>query len=206
MRIAIPNELVDYIKIKDDKITETKKIPNELKEKFEEFKKDFAFALYKTKGIVTEEIKDKIVDDIIRQIQELPLDKKFTIKELASEFIDNKELLDISFAVLEGLKETYIDIQSVCGENAIVGLPYNIPYIKKIDFDCLMGKSAETYNINDKKELDIEAQYEEYSKIFKEKFNREPYIAEPNGTKEQTINAIKICIEKNEDILDQLLY
>ena len=25
-------------------------------------------------------------------------------------------------------------------------------------------------------------------------------------TKEQTIEAIKICLEKNEDILDQLLY
>lgn len=45
-----------------------------------------------------------------------------------------------------------------------------------------------------------------YSKLFKERFGREPYIAEPNGTKEDTIKAIKICLEKNEDILDKLLY
>ena len=37
-------------------------------------------------------------------------------------------------------------------------------------------------------------------------FGKKAYIAEPNGTKEETIKAIKICLEKNEDILDQLLY
>ena len=47
---------------------------------------------------------------------------------------------------------------------------------------------------------------ENYDKLFKERFGRNAYIAEPSGTKEQTIEAIKICLDKNEDILDKLLY
>lgn len=49
-------------------------------------------------------------------------------------------------------------------------------------------------------------EFEKYLTLFKEKFGRDAYIAELSGTKEQTIKAIKICLEKNEDILDQLLY
>ena len=46
----------------------------------------------------------------------------------------------------------------------------------------------------------------EYSKKFKERFGREPYIAEPGGSIEKTIKAIKICLKKDKDILDKLLY
>ena len=49
-------------------------------------------------------------------------------------------------------------------------------------------------------------EFEKYLKLFKERFGRNAYIAEPSGTKQQTIEAIKICLDKNEDILDQLLY
>jgi len=49
-------------------------------------------------------------------------------------------------------------------------------------------------------------EFAKYSKLFEEKFGRKAYIAEPSGTKEQTIVAIKTCLEKNEDILDELLY
>lgn len=45
-----------------------------------------------------------------------------------------------------------------------------------------------------------------YCELYKEKFGKHAYIAEPSGTKEQTIKAIKICLEKNEDLLDKLLY
>lgn len=62
-------------------------------------------------------------------------------------------------------------------------------------------------NINDTINLtDVDKKFLEYSKLFKERFGREPYIAEPSGTKEDTIRAIKICLEKGEDILDKLLY
>lgn len=51
-----------------------------------------------------------------------------------------------------------------------------------------------------------EKEFEKYCKLFKERFGRNAYIAEPSGTMKETIDAIKICLEKNEDILDELLY
>ena len=49
-------------------------------------------------------------------------------------------------------------------------------------------------------------EFEKYLKLFKERFGRNAYIADPSGTKQQTIEAIKICLKKNKDILDELLY
>lgn len=51
-----------------------------------------------------------------------------------------------------------------------------------------------------------EKKYIKYSKKFKERFGREPYIAEPSGTNQKTIKAIKKCLKLDEDILDELLY
>ena len=48
-------------------------------------------------------------------------------------------------------------------------------------------------------------EYLEYAKKFKDRFGRDPYIAEPYGTKKETIEAIKKCLQEDEDILDSLL-
>ena len=48
-------------------------------------------------------------------------------------------------------------------------------------------------------------EFEKYLKLFKEKFGRNAYIAEPSGTKQQAIEAIKVCLKENKDILDELL-
>lgn len=53
---------------------------------------------------------------------------------------------------------------------------------------------------------DIDSEFLEYSKLYKEKFGKNAYIAMPSGTKEQTINAIKECLKRNEDVLDKILY
>ena len=53
---------------------------------------------------------------------------------------------------------------------------------------------------------DEEKEFEKYCKLYEEKFGKRAYVAEPNGTKKQTIEAIKICLEKDEDMLDDLLY
>ncbi len=53
---------------------------------------------------------------------------------------------------------------------------------------------------------DEDKEFEKYCKLYEEKFGKNAYIAEPSGTKKQTIDAIKICLEKNEDILDKLFY
>lgn len=61
--------------------------------------------------------------------------------------------------------------------------------------------------INEEKTNSLtEEEFNKYCELYKEKFGKTAYIAEPNGTREQTINAIKICLEKNEDLLDKLLY
>lgn len=60
---------------------------------------------------------------------------------------------------------------------------------------------------NDAVELsDEDKEFEKYCKLYEERFDKKAYIAEPNGTKQKTIAAIKICLEKNEDLLDKLLY
>lgn len=74
-----------------------------------------------------------------------------------------------------------------------------------------MEENIEKYinNIKDIKLSDVDNEFIKYLTLFKERFGRNAYISEPNGTKEQTIEAIeaiKICLEKNEDILDKLLY
>lgn len=53
---------------------------------------------------------------------------------------------------------------------------------------------------------DEDKEFEKYCKLYEEKFGKNTYIAEPSGTKKQTIDAIKTCLEKEEDILDELLY
>lgn len=55
-----------------------------------------------------------------------------------------------------------------------------------------------------KSEVDIE--FQKYCELYEKRFNKKAYIAEPGGTKEKTIEAIKKCLEKDKDILDKLLY
>lgn len=44
MRIAIPISLLEYIRLRDDKVIVIKEIPKELKSEFEKFKKEFESA------------------------------------------------------------------------------------------------------------------------------------------------------------------
>lgn len=61
-------------------------------------------------------------------------------------------------------------------------------------------------NIENTNLFEEDKEFEKYLKLFKEKFGRNAYIAELSGTKQQTIEAIKICLKENKDILDELLY
>lgn len=61
-------------------------------------------------------------------------------------------------------------------------------------------------NIENTNLSEEDKEFEKYLKLFKERFGRNAYIAEPSGTKQQTIEAIKICLKENKDILDELLY
>lgn len=61
-------------------------------------------------------------------------------------------------------------------------------------------------NENPKKLTRKEKKFIKYSEKFKKRFGRNPYIAEPSGTKKATIKAIKKCLKEDKDILDELLY
>lgn len=61
-------------------------------------------------------------------------------------------------------------------------------------------------DFSNKKLSRVEKRYIKYSNKFKERFGRSPYIAEPSGTRKQTIRAIKKCLKQDKDILDELLY
>lgn len=77
--------------------------------------------------------------------------------------------------------------------------------VKKIEE--YMKQSIEEYMNNPKQELsEIDIEFNKYCELYKERFNKNAYVAEPSGTKEKTINAIKICLEKKEDLLDEILY
>ena len=76
----------------------------------------------------------------------------------------------------------------------------------KIMIDSNIKKSIDNFIIQKTNIFEDDKEFIKYYDLFKERFGRNPYIAEPNGTREQTIKAIKICLEKNEDILEQLLY
>lgn len=75
---------------------------------------------------------------------------------------------------------------------------------KEFEVSRTMFKLADEY---EPKELtEEEKEFEKYCNLYKEKFGKKAYIAEPSGSKQQTIDAIKTCLEKNEDLLDKLLY
>lgn len=61
-------------------------------------------------------------------------------------------------------------------------------------------------NIENTNLSEEDKKFEKYLKLFKERFGRNAYIAEPSGTEQKTIEAIKICLKENKDILDELLY
>lgn len=77
-------------------------------------------------------------------------------------------------------------------------------YMYKVASDATMDTSW----IKEMAEKDLNEgqEYLKYSKLYEEKFGKKAYIAEPSGTMEQTIAAIKTCLERNEDLLDSLLY
>ena len=74
---------------------------------------------------------EKLVSEVVNKIKEMPENTEFCISELLKDYeYDNKQLLEISSDILKKVKELNLNIKSKYGENAIVGLPYNIKYVK----------------------------------------------------------------------------
>lgn len=65
-------------------------------------------------------------------------------------------------------------------------------------------KKEKIKSINDtEKQTEKNKEFQEYANKFKERFGRFPYISEPAGT-ELAIEAIKECLDKDKDILDEI--
>ncbi|HJJ04561.1 MAG TPA: hypothetical protein OIM45_01550 [Clostridiaceae bacterium] len=94
------------------------------------------------------------------------------------------------------------DIGQQCDEFIEKAVTLILSESEKTDEDFIMNAidNAIGESTQDNKE------FEKYCKLYEDKFGKKAYIAEPNGTKQKTIDAIKICLEKNEDLLDKLLY
>ncbi len=93
-----------------------------------------------------------IANNVANRIQELPIGTEFSISELLEDYkFESKELFNITFEILKKLEELNIALENSYGENAIIGLPYNIKYVK-IKKEVL-HMQIENETINTKEEL-----------------------------------------------------
>ena len=89
-----------------------------------------------------------------------------------------------------------------------------IDYIKKLvvnegektEKDYIMELFNNNPDTPKKTKTPLEEEFEKYCKLYEERFGKRAYIAESSGTMQQTIDAIKMCLEKDEDILSDILY
>lgn len=115
---------------------------------------------------------------------------------------------NIKLPIPENLKQ-YVEIK-----DNIISLKQTLPEELKQDYENLkkdFNISLQIFKIIEDKSIEKELteedkEFQYYCTLYKEKFGKHAYIAAPSGTREKTIEAIKICLEKNEDLLDKLLY
>ena len=91
-------------------------------------------------------------------------------------------------------------------DNIKLPIPENLKQYVEIKDNIISLKQALPEELKQDYENLKEDEFEYYCTLYKEKFGKYAYIAVPSGTRERTIKAIKICLEKNEDLLDEILY
>lgn len=77
---------------------------------------------------------------------------------------------------------------------------------KKVSNDKVKAYMEELINNSVLELSEEDKEFEKYCKLYKERIGKRAYVTEPSETKEKTIEAIKICLEENEDLLDKILY
>lgn len=133
---------------------------------------------------------DILIEDIDKKLAELDREEA-EIKERNSK---NKDLVP---EIPDSLKD-YVYVS-----NGIIYPKQKLPKELEKDFDIfskINNLTKETVS------YEISKEFDRYCKRYEERFGKKAYIAEPNGTKEQAIKAIKKCLEINEDILDEIYY
>lgn len=153
------------------------------------------------------------VYDIVKKIIDLPSKTTTTIADLINynpnqTFVEPLKQGEISRFVKETCKKLNIELEE--NQDSFGGLAYYYKFIKvnnqfqkSVEADKFLNKFV---NKQVPKLSDEEREFEKYCKLYEIRFGKKAYIAEPSGTKEQTINAITVCLDKNEDLLDELLY
>lgn len=159
---------------------------------------------------------DNIVNEIVNKISSLPKGTETSISMLLeNNQYRNEELFEINKEVIKKCNELGLKLNFDKYKNQVVGLPFNIPFIIEETADINMNKKENNVEEYMNKLIDEyeprelteeEKEFEKYCNLYEERFGKKAYIAEPSGSKQQTIDAIKTCLEKNEDLLDNLLY
>ena len=86
------------------------------------------------KKSVNELSEDEVINLLIEKIENMSNDTEFTFSSLLNDIganVEGKKILDIINKVYDELNNKGINIVSKYGKDAIIGLPQNIPLIKK---------------------------------------------------------------------------
>ena len=148
------------------------------------------------------------VYDVMKKIIDLPTETTTTIADLINynpneTFVEPLTQGQIRRLVKETCKKLNIELEE--NRDGFGGLAYYYKF-KKVNNDKVKAYMEELIN-NPVPELSEEdKEFEKYCKLYEERFGKKAYVAEPSGTKEKTIEAIRVCLEKNEDLLDKILY
>ncbi|HIT10006.1 MAG TPA: hypothetical protein IAC24_00115, partial [Candidatus Onthousia faecigallinarum] len=160
----------------------------------------------KLKTIVDDVIKDneEVIDNkdenykdqvytIIKKIIDLPSETITTIADLINynpneTFVEPLTQGQIRRLVKEICKKLNIELEE--NRDGFGGLAYYYQF-KKVNNDKVKAYMEELIN-NPVPELSEEdKEFEKYCKLYEERFGKKAYVAEPSGTKEKTIEAIK---------------
>ena len=90
------------------------------------------------KKIITERINsddsiEKLTKEVFTKIVQLPVESEFTIKSLVNNnyMYSNKIFFEVYKNVSELINKNNVNVISKYGDNAVIGLPFDIPLIKK---------------------------------------------------------------------------
>lgn len=107
--------------------------------------------------------------------------------------VDEKKGLDYIIGAAQGRYKKAIEY--------IIDNAYKKDKSESLSLDDLFDEAE---NNNSTSEDDNE--WQEYAEEFFEKFGRYSTIPEPDGTEKESIEAIKQCLEKDEDIYDKIIF
>lgn len=146
----------------------------------------------------------QVVERMVEKNQEKRMYKFIYFNESMIIFAFSYNIYNEKFEI--DINNAIISIKEIGNQDKIERDPFTKPDIlnkdQKVEEYMNDFIDKDTTNTVD----DIDSEFKKYCDLYKEKFGKNAYIAVPSGSKKQTIEAIKECLKRNEDILDELLY